>query len=226
MTEGYQPLHQSLLSDQVFDLVRGRILAGELAPGERIVESKLARQLEVSQAPVRDGLRKLIETGLARHEPRRGVFVAGIDSRAAADAYHIRAALEPLAATELARRMDGSVVELLQHEVDQMVEAAGNRDLGALLEHDIAFHRIVWWRSGNELLPRIWPLVEKIWPLLEVRVRNSADKSRPLYYESLLEVALTHQPLLDALQTGSDQTGPLFAEHVAHVWSKIEGLAD
>lgn len=214
----------ALLSDQVYAQLRQRILAGEFAPGERLVESELARRMGISQAPVRDGLRKLTESGLTRYEPRRGTFVEGISAKDAADAYHVRVALEPLAARELLTHVDEVVLGELQGVADAMLAAAKEGDLAGVLEQDIAFHRIVWWRSQNELLPKVWPMVEKIWPLLEARVRNSADQSKPLYYRDLEEVALTHQPLVNALKDGSANTPDLFLEHVTQVWSKVENL--
>lgn len=217
-------LDTGLLSDRVYDALRERILAGEFAPGERLVETSLAKRFNVSQAPVRDGLRKLVEAGLARSEPRRGTFVEGVSPKAALDAFHVRAALEPLAVREILAHIDEATLEELQFEADSMLDAAEDGDLSRLLEHDIAFHRIIWWRSQNELLPRVWPMVEKIWPLLEVQVRNRAGSERRFHYASLREVARTHQPLIDALADRDPNTPELFKEHVNTVWSQVEKL--
>lgn len=223
METSYQ-LQSNLLSDQIYDALRKRILIGDFSPGERLVETDLARQFNVSQAPVRDALRKLGEVGLVRQIPRRGTFVEGVSAKAAVDAFHIRAALEPVAARDLLDRVDGELLHALSTEADNMLKSADAGDLAGVLESDIAFHRIVWWKSENELLPKVWPLVEKIWPLLEARVRNSADRAKPLFFGDLREVALTHVPLIEALKTRDPNTPELFRKHVTQVWSRLEDI--
>lgn len=217
-------LNSTLLSEQIYAGLRQQILAGDYAPGQRLNESEMARRMGVSQAPVRDALGRLVESGLARRVPRRGTFVEGVSPKAAADAYHVRVALEPLAVRELLPNVDEQLLDNLRSNVDAMVAAALDGDLARLLEHDIAFHRIIWWGSQNELLPKVWPLVEKIWPLLEARVRNSADRENRLFYRDLEEVARTHEPLVAALADGNPETPALFLSHVTQVWSRVESL--
>ena len=62
---------QELLSDKVYGLVRRAILDGTQAPGSRLVESEIARSLGVSQAPVRDAIKRLGHEGLVTSLPRR-----------------------------------------------------------------------------------------------------------------------------------------------------------
>jgi DNA-binding GntR family transcriptional regulator len=59
-----EALPKALLSDQVYAVVRGFVLDGSLQPGTRIVESEIARQLGVSQAPVREAIKRLAFEGL------------------------------------------------------------------------------------------------------------------------------------------------------------------
>ncbi|NHB85998.1 GntR family transcriptional regulator [Tessaracoccus sp. HDW20] len=65
-------LSKALLSDQIYDLLRRELLANERPPGSRLVESEIARQLSVSQAPVREALRRLTHEGMVMQIPRRG----------------------------------------------------------------------------------------------------------------------------------------------------------
>jgi DNA-binding GntR family transcriptional regulator len=217
-------LSAGTLSEQIYGVLRQHILGGQYAPGERLVETELAKQMNVSQAPVRDALRKLAEVGLVDQRPRRGTFVAGVTQKAAVDALHVRAALEPLAAKDLLQHVDAEIIEELANEARKMLDAAKEGDLAGVLECDIAFHRIVWWRSQNDLLPKVWPMVEKIWPLLEARVRSSADPSNPLYYGDLTSVAMTHLPLIQALQNRDPETPEIFRQHVTQVWSGLESM--
>lgn len=215
----------SLLSDQVFATLRQQILAGEYEPGTRLVESELARKFEISQAPVREGLRKLAHAGLARQISRRGTFVEEVSAKAAIDAFQVRAALEPLAVRELLPVINDDILESLEREMREMLSSARESDVAGLLEHDIAFHRIIWWRSPNELLPKVWPMVEKIWPLLEARVRSTSDATNRLGFADLESVALTHRVLIDALKARDADTPALFYKHVTDVWSQLETLS-
>ncbi|HZU93955.1 MAG TPA: GntR family transcriptional regulator, partial [Microbacterium sp.] len=60
-------LQRGLLSDQIYEMIKAMIKDSTLAPGEQLVESQLARQLQVSQAPVRDALKRLAHEGLVSH---------------------------------------------------------------------------------------------------------------------------------------------------------------
>lgn len=217
-----QTIRKSLLSEQIFTLLRAEILGGEYTPGERLVEYDLAQRFQVSQAPVRDALRKLAQTGLVRQESRRGTFIEGLSAKSALDAYHVRAALEPMAVTQLLQRENEDLIPRLQAEVDGMVAVAKKDDLAALMEHDIAFHRLIWWESGNGLLPHFWPHVEQIWPLLEARIRNRTDGPNRLHYPDLETVAVTHIPLVQALERRDPEAPELFHAHVTAVWSQLE----
>src|SRR5690242_2606867 len=84
-----EPALGGRLSDQVYDLVRAAIAAGELEPGARLVELELARRYGVSQAPVRDALRRLAADGLVLQFPRRGSYVADISEEDARQAYRV-----------------------------------------------------------------------------------------------------------------------------------------
>lgn len=90
------------LSDKIADTIGERILSGEYAPGERLIEAMLARELRVSHSPVRDALRLLHNAGLVTIAPYRGAVVAEFSEREILELYQIRAALVGLRARWLA----------------------------------------------------------------------------------------------------------------------------
>lgn len=206
-----------LLSEQVHRLLTAQILQRELLPGTRIVESELARQLSVSQSPVRDALRRLAHEGLVIQLPRRGTFVAEISDDDARASYQVRGALEAVAAELLASRSAEQAVVDLEAEVAAMVAAAEADDLSRLIEHDVAFHRLVWERGGN-------PLLERIWPMVEPSLRSYTRVSNRVYFEDLREVADSHRPLIDALREGTG-VGETFRQHVMEAWHRRERAA-
>src|SRR5262249_17390163 len=132
-----------------------RILRGELQPGDRLVETRIAQELGTSQAPVREALRDLELLNLVESEPFRGARVRGVTDEDLLQIFPVRAALEELAAKEAARRLHGDV-SALEAEIEEMLAAAKAGDTRAQLARDIAFHRAVVEASGNRVLMQAW----------------------------------------------------------------------
>src|SRR3954464_1189702 len=99
------PVMRSVLRDQIKDAIVERILDGFYAPGERIVEIRVAEEFGVSQAPVREALRELEILRLVVSEPFRGARVRGVRPEEIAEIYPVRAALEEVAARAAAPQL-------------------------------------------------------------------------------------------------------------------------
>src|SRR5436190_5357016 len=119
---------RTVLREQVKDVLLQRIARGELKPGERLVETRIAQELGTSQAPVREALRDLELLRLVESLPFRGARVREVSRAELAEVYPIRAALEEVAALESAKRMGGDV-RVLEAQLEGMREAAKRRDL-------------------------------------------------------------------------------------------------
>ncbi|MFC1412636.1 GntR family transcriptional regulator [Streptacidiphilus sp. N1-12] len=202
-----QPLTRVLLSDQVYTRVRGLIIDGALEPGARLVESELARQFGVSQAPVREAVRRLVHEGLADHVPRRGSFVAVVSQEDAHHARAVRVAIEELAARTVAAQPSAEAFEALALQVDAMRQAALQSDVGRFRDADITFHRTVCEVSGNPFLP-------KLWAVMEPNLRALRVVSDPLFTGDWTAVAGDHADLLAALRSADpNRAGSEFAAH-------------
>ena len=86
------------LSGQVREYILTKILNGEFEPGERLIEMKIAHQMQTSQAPVREAIRELEATGLLETLPNRGSRVRKVSNQELFDIYDVRAQLEGYAA--------------------------------------------------------------------------------------------------------------------------------
>ena len=82
-------------TEAVLDAVKHAILAGELKPGQSLVETELAQLLGVSKTPVREALKTLAGAGLVTMSPYRGATVREIDMATAAAIYDLRLLVEP-----------------------------------------------------------------------------------------------------------------------------------
>ncbi|HVK22384.1 MAG TPA: GntR family transcriptional regulator [Actinokineospora sp.] len=210
------PQLRRTLSDQVADAVRQGIMAGTYEPGQRLVETELAKSLGVSQAPVREALKQLAHEGIVMQVPRRGSFVTSVDTAEARKTYELRAVLERVAATECCQSASDAALADLAPLVADIQAAADRGDPRGLIEADLRFHRTVWEVSGHPMLPRIWPMVE-------ATTRSFAAVSNQLYFGDLKEIADAHVPLLDALtQRDADRASDLCHDHVVEVWRRIE----
>ncbi len=146
---------RTVLREQVKDVLLQRIASGELQPGERLVETRIAQELGTSQAPVREALRDLELLRLVESVPFRGSRVRIFDEQELAEVFPVRLVLEELAARLAAQRLEGDV-SALEAEVEAMRAAVKRRDTSGLVEHDIAFHRLIVESAGNPSLVRAW----------------------------------------------------------------------
>ena len=133
-------ISRTVLREQVKDILLHRIVSGDLKPGERLVETRIANELGTSQAPVREALRDLELLRLVESEPFRGARVRGFGEAELIEVYPVRAVLEEFAAKEATKQLDGDVT-VLERELEAMRAAARRGDMNGLVEHDIAFHR-------------------------------------------------------------------------------------
>jgi DNA-binding GntR family transcriptional regulator len=183
---------RTVLREQVKDVLLERILRGELEPGERLVETRLARELGTSQAPVREALRDLELLRLVESEPFRGARVRAVDDSQLLPVFPVRAVLEELAAREAARGAGGDV-RALERELDSMREAAGAADWRAQIAHDVAFHRTMVQLAGNE------PLLQS-WLVLGVEVSTAFATYHTFWDQT--ELADFHVPIVEAIRAG------------------------
>ena len=98
------------ISEAIFRHLGQEIIHGRLAPGERLLETKLCGELGCSRSPLREALRMLAAENLVTIEPRRGARVAHLTRKGIADLFEVRIELEALAARLAAER--GSPEEL------------------------------------------------------------------------------------------------------------------
>jgi DNA-binding GntR family transcriptional regulator len=201
------PVERLLLSDRVYDRVRSRIVHGELTPGTRLVELELARQLGVSQAPVREAIKRLAHEGLVTHLPRRGSYVARVSEGEASAARAVRAVIEQLAASMLARSRPPTLIDDLREHIDQMRTAAKAREIAAFRESDLRFHRTVCEAAGN-------PYVAKVWQVMEPSLSALRVVSDPMYVGDWAGMAEAHEELVAALESGDpDRAASAFYDH-------------
>ena len=142
-------------TEAVLDAIKRAILAGELRPGQSLVETELAQMLGVSKTPVREALKTLAGAGLVTMSPYRGAAVRAIDPASAAAVYDLRLLLEPEA---VRRAVEGSAAQTgtaqagwaAAHAALQAAVAATDQAQRSLANRE--FHRALYLACGNSLL--------------------------------------------------------------------------
>jgi DNA-binding GntR family transcriptional regulator len=154
------PLPRSVLSGQVKDRMLQWILEGELPPGSRIIETRIARQLGTSQAPVREALRDLATLGLVEMHPFRGARVREPAAEELIEAMEVRGELEAIAARQAAETIDDGLLSRMRTLLDDMRESAARGDAHAQALQNSEFHTCVVSASGNRTVQRLWAMLE------------------------------------------------------------------
>lgn len=154
------PVARNVLSEQVKDRILQWILEGELAPGSRIIETRVARELGVSQAPVREALRDLTTLGVVEMKPYRGASVRKPSKVDLVEAMEVRGELEALAARQAATRITEKQIDELKILIEEMHKMAEAGDTHGHALRNTAFHSTVVRASGNKTLVRIWSMLE------------------------------------------------------------------
>ena len=197
-------LERDCMSDRIRRALADRIIGGLLAPGERLVEMKIAAEFRTSQAPVREALRELETLRLVESEPYRGTRVREVGEREMAEAYAVRAVLEQAAAEAAAPLLKGNV-ERLRGCLNQLRDSALANDREGYAIHDIDFHRGIVEAAGNRILLHTWDSLGFEVRLRIMLVRRGNDLPR---------FADCHDPIVDALEAGDGITaGRLLREH-------------
>jgi DNA-binding GntR family transcriptional regulator len=204
-------LGRRVLREEVREILMEDILRGRIKPGERIVETRIAREFGVSQAPVREALRDLELLGFVVTSAFRSTQVREVSHEERAEIYPIRAALEGLAARAAATRLDEAGLQHLEELIQAMRDAAARDDKQATIDADIAFHLYIVEASGNRLLKQFWE---------SMRLPLTTFVTVTFSHWPLSILAERHVPLLDALRSRD----PATAE--AAMRAHLEELAD
>jgi DNA-binding GntR family transcriptional regulator len=143
------------LRDVVFKTLREAIIQGDLKPGERLMEIKLAQKLGVSRTPVREAIRKLELEGLVIMVARRGAEVAPITEKALTDVLEVRTALECLAVELACKHITESEISGLKNTLNTFKEAIIKENFTDIAKIDEDFHELIYKATKNQKLIQI-----------------------------------------------------------------------
>lgn len=195
------------LSEQIFDLVRDRIVSGSVPANVAIRQDALANELGVSKIPLREALARLEQEGLLVSQPNRGFFVRPLTGEEAEEVYALRLKIEPEAVAVAAGRAaeaDREYARLALDALDRAIDKSTD-DVGRL---NRAFH-LALVKPARQ--PLTFQVVERLHIMAERYVRKHLE---PMGRDTRANEE--HEMILAAWMTGnSDEVGKLTREHIS-----------
>ena len=207
MTDVSQQFSNSLKAGaaHVAGLLRDRIVKGEIAAGDRLIERQLSKELDVSRTPIREALKLLEADGLIEISLHRGAIVSEYRPEDASALFDVIAVLEGLAAKRLCETMTSDLLQKLEDLHGKMLEhhRAGRRN--DYFDLNTVIHDFIIRHAGN-------PMLATTHERLMVRARRGRfiAIANP---ERLAQAVSEHEALMHMFRTGD-------AQHAATVWEQ------
>jgi DNA-binding GntR family transcriptional regulator len=202
------------MRDQIRDVLVTRILDGTYAAGTQLKELTLAKEFNVSQAPIREALRELEGSGLVVSERFRGTRVRGADFAEMRESYELRTMLEERALS-LAAPYPFQLLDDLATCLKEMDAALRQGNQERYIDFALRFHRRIIEASGNRTFLAVWDSL-----LWEVRgrivLRRFAETGR-----SFKPLIALHRALLASLRAQDEQGA---AERVRVILERVSGV--
>ncbi len=194
------------VSKETYDILKSKILAGELAPGQRVDVALISTELGVSRTPVNEALQTLSSQGLIEIIPRKGTFVPRVTPRDVEEAFQLRLALEGKACELAAPVMDTAKTAALRKLNGRL--AQGN-DLFEHLNLNQQLHKLIVEYANNSMLLKFYLEVQARMHFLEVYfvLAKWQNTSSMVVHE--------HSEIIDALAANSPgRAQKLMTDHV------------
>ncbi|NTZ17353.1 GntR family transcriptional regulator [Paenibacillus sp. JMULE4] len=208
------------IREVVYEQLKNNILAGVYRPGERLIETNLAQDLEVSRTPIRDALNKLESEGLVETLPHRRIFVTKLSRKNILDFYQTRAVMEGLAAklaAENATEEELADFHSLLNEMEVVFEKEKElTNYKVIAEINNEFHSKIYYISKNEVLRKMLESLQN--PITLIRstawTKNSTRK-----YSTLNEHRLIASAILQRDGTTAQKKAE---EHIFNAWKAAD----
>ena len=189
--------HERRSTEYAYDLLRSRILSGDIPPGSIVSQAQIAESIGVSRTPLREATRLLQTEGLLEGEPNRRLRVATVSVSDLEQLYALRITTEALAVRASVDLMDSDRLESLRKAFDDMERFALD---GAVAEVDAAhrhFHALLVSGAGQ----RFAAVSSNLWDHT-IRYRAAAVTSATNVAEVLIDAQAEHWQILTAAAEG------------------------
>ena len=187
---------QSVLSDEIYALIKAKIFELEIAPGERLNIDALALLLNVSHTPIRESLARLESEGLILKEPLKGYSATNLlTMREFNDLFEFRLLIEPWSAQKAAEVIDDAGIVELNSEIKRAhasLKLGNDQQIQALTEHDARFHTLVARIAGNQSVLRAFESTHCHLHLLRLFMAAKKNRLAPEAWTAFIQDFFDH----------------------------------
>ena len=210
-------INENTLTNEIADIVRERILKGEYQIGEKIKESSIAQELNVSRTPIREAFKTLEEEGLLDYLPNRGCYAKGFTKRDVSDIYTVREALEEIAMTWACERITDEEIDKLEEQCELMDFYTKKRDVQKILTMNSSFHDIIYNSTGSRFLAQV---------LRSYKGYLDQTRKSVFYREEFLDSILEeHKAIFEAVKSrDKDMAVAAIKKHLASSKERTEAV--
>jgi DNA-binding GntR family transcriptional regulator len=208
------------ISDQIYDLLKKKILNSEIQPGERLMQEEVAKAFKASRTPIRQAFQLLEKDRLVERLPRGGFQITRLDVETINDLFAIRAVLETYGIELACDRIQPETIKTLRNikeQAEQLLQSASiqrEAKIRQLFELNSLFHETIYrsTKSGY-LLELISNLRNTV-----LRLRALGLRKDSTWRQSWDE----HGQLIDCLERRDKKTArKLMRRHVASAMSNV-----
>ncbi|HAS62111.1 MAG TPA: GntR family transcriptional regulator [Vibrio sp.] len=213
-------INKQSLEEQAADYLRHKIVKGDMDQGEKIVESTLAKDLELSRSTVRMALNTLSHEGLVVQKPYAGWHIFSLDEDDLWELYNLRVALESQAAAmaaEKASEADKQTLRALYQEYCELC-VSSPKDMQAISQADFNLHRKIVEVSGSKRMDKIYN-----------QIANQLQSYLSITHQDydLTQSALSHEAMIEAICAGDQEKAWLEAKaNITPVTLQCQSLKD
>jgi len=151
--KGIKPVGRPrFMGDTAYDILKEAIIKGTLAQGQKLIETQLSTQMNVSRVPVREAMKKLEQDGLVEKTDKRGFVVKIISKEEIDETFGIRAILESYAALLATERVDDGLIRKLDESIETYKQVLTTGDTEKLMQLNTQFHEMIYKASGSQKL--------------------------------------------------------------------------
>lgn len=205
------------LADTLYDRLWKRIVNLEFAPGTRLSDDTLARELGVSRTPIREALYRLSQVGLVQVNARRGFFVATLDRGDVIELFDLRIALEVFVSrTAIAKITSADLAPLRERQITAMERAMSVEpaDVEEFVRSDLLLHDLLASRAGNARIRQAITDVKGQLGFVQIRLAQIPEHK--------LRAIEEHTLIIDALASGDGAAvANAMEQHLLGVKSRV-----
>ncbi|MDQ0470752.1 GntR family transcriptional regulator [Labrys wisconsinensis] len=180
----FEPVADTTRRAEIVALLKRAILAGQLAPGHKLNELRIAEQMRVSRAPLREAMRELVQQGLLTSIPYAGTFVIDVTAKDIDDAYSINKVLDDFAIERTWPVRNARFFAELDRRHEAVKQATRDRDTARQIETALQLHGVIYEWADNAVLLETWQRLTsrlQMYFALHQRARNEPVPAEDLH---------------------------------------------